>query len=121
MSPSFATLSAHLDSRLKAWLTWDGAFLMGPRYLTFLAAVEETGTIRGAGERVGWSYRTCLNRVRRMEEVLGASVLSTTRGGRGGGGARLTPLARRLVRAFTRWRQRVLTYSDRSFRRVLMR
>src|SRR2546425_510890 len=57
-------LRAHLQPRHKLWLNWNGAFLMGPRYLRFLEAVEDTGTIRAAGRAVGWRYRTCLNRVR---------------------------------------------------------
>ena len=64
---------------------------MGPNYLRFLAAVDETGTIREGGQAVGWSYRTCLNRIRRMEQALGRPVLLTKRGGSTGGSARLTP------------------------------
>ena len=94
---------------------------MGPRYLRFLAAVDETGTIRAAGRAVGWSYRTCLNRIRRMEQVLGRQVLATRRGGRTGGAARLTLEARRLVRLFTRWKAQMDRESQRAFRRALKR
>src|SRR3979409_309914 len=81
LSPGRGSLSAHLKPRQKLWLNWDGVFLMGPRSLVFLAAVARTGTIRAAGRVVGWSYRTCLNRIRQMERVLGAKVLATARGG----------------------------------------
>jgi molybdenum-dependent DNA-binding transcriptional regulator ModE len=64
-------LLEHLTPRHKVWLNWNGSFLMGPNYLRFLAAVDETGTIREGGRAVGWSYRTCLNRLRRMEQALG--------------------------------------------------
>jgi molybdate transport system regulatory protein len=101
------------------WFTWNGSFLMGPNYLRFLAAVEETGTIRGGGLAVGWSYRTCLNRLRRMERVLGTRVLTTTRGGSAGGGARLTPTARRLLRIFERWQRDVGRLSRESFVQAL--
>src|SRR5712664_1666612 len=106
-SPRRGSLARHLKPRQKLWLNWDGVFLMGPRYLRFLDAVARTGTIRAAGRVVRWSYRTCLNRIREMERVLGARVLATTRGGRAGGGARLTPEARRLVRVFSRWQREV--------------
>jgi molybdate transport system regulatory protein len=116
------SLRAHLAPRQKLWLNWDGAFLMGPRYLRFLDAVERTGTIRAAGQAVGWSYRTCLNRIRQMERVLGAKVLETARGGpRGGGGARLTPEARRLVALFAEWRREVERLSHEAFRKMLRR
>ena len=92
---------------------------MGPNYLRFLAAVDETGTIREGGRAVGWSYRTCLNRIRRMEQALGRPVLLTKRGGSTGGGARLTPEARRLVRIFKQWRRDMERLSKRAFRRAL--
>lgn len=94
---------------------------MGPRYLRFLEAVDETGTIRAAGQAVGWSYRTCLNRIRAMERVLGAKVLATSRGGASRGGARLTKAARRLVRLFAAWRRAAMRSSDTAFRKILRR
>src|SRR2546426_12732961 len=92
-SPRRPALRAHLKPHHKLWLNWDGAFLMGPRYLSFLDAVDRTGTIRAAGQEAGWSYRTCLNRIRQMERVLGAQVLATTRGGSPPGGAPPAPRA----------------------------
>ena len=120
-SPRRPSLRAHLKPHHKLWLDWDGAFLMGPRYLHFLDAVDRVGTIRAAGREVGWSYRTCLNRIRAMERVLGAKVLATTRGGSRRGGARLTPEARRLVKVFARWRREVLRLSDVAFRKIMRR
>jgi len=126
MSPGMApsrrpSLRIHLKPHHKLWLNWDGAFLMGPRYLRFLDAVDRTGTIRAAGREVGWSYRTCLNRIREMERVLGAKVLATTRGGALRGGARLTPEARRLVKLFAKWKREAVRLSDVAFRRILPR
>jgi molybdate transport system regulatory protein len=114
-----AALKAHLTPRHKVWLNWNGLFLMGPNYLRFLAAVDDTGTIREGGRAVGWSYRTCLNRLRRMEKVLGRPVLLTIRGGKAGGGARLTPEARRFVRIFARWQRDVERLSLRAFARAV--
>jgi molybdate transport system regulatory protein len=115
------SLRRHLVPHQKLWLNWDGMFLMGPRYLRFLDAVDRLGTIRAAGRVVGWSYRTCLNRIRQMERVLGAKVLATTRGGSSRGGSRLTPAARRLVKVFAHWRQEVDRLSLAAFREILGR
>ncbi len=119
--PSRSPPLPHLTARHKVWVNWNGVFLMGPNYLRFLTAVEETGTIRAAGKAVGWSYRTCLNRVRRMEAVLGHPVLTTSRGGSQHGSARLTPAAKRLVRVFADWREEMHRMSDLAFRRALQR
>lgn len=107
--------SAHLVPRHKLWLVLSDTFLMGPNYLRFLVAVDETGTIREAGKAVRWSYRTCLNRIRRMEATLGQRVLDTSRGGASGGGARLTPEARRLVEIFSHWQREMEHLSRESF------
>ena len=112
-------LTPHLVPRVKVWFSFKRGFLMGPNYLRFLEAVEKSGTIRAAGEAAGWSYRTCLNRVRRMESVLGQPVLVTTRGGSGHGGSKLTPIARRLLRVFRAWRADVQVLSDSSFRKAM--
>jgi molybdate transport repressor ModE-like protein len=112
---------ARLTPRLKVWLLHDNLFLMGPNYLRFLRAVDRTGTIREAGKVVGWSYRTCLNRVRRMERALGRPVLITARGGSTHGGSRLDPEVRRLVDGFERWQKAVAEFSRRSFARHLAR
>jgi molybdate transport system regulatory protein len=112
-------LPRHLTPRHKVWLNWDGLFLMGPNYLRFLAAVDQTGTIREGGKAVGWSYRTCLNRLRRMERALGRPVLLTRRGGTAGGGARLTAEARDFVRIFEQWQDDVARLSRRAFTRAL--
>ena len=115
------SLRRHLAPQHKLWLDWDGVFLMGPRYVRFLEAVERAGTIRAGGRAVGWSYRTCLNRIREMERVLGVRVLATTRGGRAGGSATLTEPARALVKIFGRWRREVERLSRAAFRRSLRR
>jgi molybdate transport system regulatory protein len=119
--PAGNALRPHLAPKQKLWLNWDGVFLMGPNYLRFLSAVDKTGTIRGGGQAVGWSYRTCLNRLRRMERVLGAPILTTSRGGRTGGGARLTPEARRLVKVFSQWQREVERLTRRAFRLAVPR
>jgi molybdate transport repressor ModE-like protein len=53
-----------------------------------------------------------------MEGILGTKVLQTERGGSAGGGARLSPEARRLVRLYDRQQKEVAEYTRRSFRRA---
>jgi molybdate transport system regulatory protein len=110
-----------LQPGTKNWLRLDGTFLMGPRYAALLEGVDRHGSIRAACATVGLSYRTCLNRVRQMERVLGQPVLDTHRGGIEGGGASLTPTARAIVRVYREWRAELLELSDAAFARALAR
>ncbi len=105
----------------KNWLRLNGVFLMGPRYASLLEAIDRLGSIRAACREVGLSYRTCLNRVRRMEQVLGHRVLDTHRGGIEGGGARLTAEARAVLQVYDDWRRELLALSDAVFERALAR
>jgi molybdate transport system regulatory protein len=111
-------MAARLDAQFKGWLTWNGEFLVGPRYIRLLEAIRETGTIRDAAERVGLSYRTCLTRVRRMESVSGRAVVETTRGGTERGSARLTSFGDALIATYQDWRAAVERASREAFARA---
>jgi molybdate transport system regulatory protein len=110
-----------LQPRVKAWLVAGDEFLMGPRYVRLLEEIDRRGSIREACSRVGLSYRTCLNRIRRMERVLGAPVIHTTRGGSSGGGSELTAQARDIIRLYRAWRTDLERLSDETFRRLRRR
>jgi molybdate transport system regulatory protein len=107
-----------LQPRIKAWLVAGDEFLMGPRYVRLLEEIDRRGSIREASSRVGLSYRTCLNRIRQMERVLGAPVINTTRGGSTGGSSELTPEARDIIRLYREWRTKLERSSDELFRRA---
>ena len=111
----------HVHPNLKGWLSWDGTFLVGPRYIRLLEGIERTGTIRGACDASGLSYRTCVKRVRQMEHTIGVPMLMTRRGGASRGGADLTPAARQLVRVYRLWREDVERVSRQAFDRAARR
>ncbi len=112
-------LDGRVQTRLKGWLTCDGEFFVGPRYIRLLEAVEVAGTIRGACDLCDMSYRTCINRIRQMERTLGAPILEISRGGSEHGGAKLTPLARRLIHVYHEWHQAIVEASDAAARKLL--
>jgi molybdate transport repressor ModE-like protein len=112
-------LDGRVQTRLKGWLTCDGEFFIGPRYIRLLEAVGVAGTIRGACEQCDMSYRTCINRIRHMERILGAPILEISRGGSEHGSARLTPLASRLIDVYHEWHRAIVEASDTVARRLL--
>gem|GEM_PF-853353 len=112
-------LDGRVQARLKGWLTCDGEFFVGPRYIRLLEAVDVAGTIRGACASTDMSYRTCINRIRQMERTLGAPILDISRGGSEHGSAKLTPLARRLILVYHEWHRAIIEASDIAARRLL--
>jgi molybdate transport repressor ModE-like protein len=112
-------LDGRVQTRLKGWLTCDGEFFIGPRYIRLLEAVGVAGTIRGACEQCDMSYRTCINRIRHMERILGAPILDISRGGAEHGSAKLTPLAKRLIGVYHEWHRAIVEASDNAARRLL--
>jgi molybdate transport repressor ModE-like protein len=122
-APSLTTgprlLDGRVQTRLKGWLTCDGEFFVGPRYIRLLEAVDLAGTIRGACDSCDMSYRTCINRIRQMARTLGAPILEHSRGGAEHGSAKLTPTARRLILVYHEWHRAIVAASDAAARKLL--
>ena len=89
-----------LEPRAKLWLEVGGKIALSGWRVALLEAVEETGSLAGAAERLGVPYRTASYKVREIEEHLGVRLLTGQSGGAAGGGSRLTPAARDLI---ARW------------------
>ena len=86
--------------RTKIWVEHDGELVFGPGRAELLLAVEERGSISAAATALDMSYRHAWSMIRASEERLGRSLVATSRGGSGGGGAHLTDYARDLVARF---------------------
>lgn len=116
-----AGLPRGISGQIKGWLNLNGEFLLGPRYIRLLEGIDREGTIRAGCATTRMSYRTCLTRIRRMERALGARLVITRRGGSDHGRAELTAEARRLIRLYRAWRNRVEEASRAAFAAALER
>jgi len=84
------------------WLT-DGARRWGGiDRVELLAQIAATGSITAAAKVVGMSYKGAWDAVDTMNNLAGEPLVVRSAGGRGGGGARLTPRAERLIESFRR-------------------
>ena len=64
-----------------------------------LEAIEKTGSLKGAADLLGVSYKTIWNYVTRINSIFGVKVIETKVGGEEGGGAYLTEEGRDLLKA----------------------
>ena len=68
------------------------AIAIGPGKADLLDAIAASGSISAAAKRMGMSYRRAWLLVDTMNGCFRGPLVASTRGGTGGGGARLTPL-----------------------------
>ena len=86
--------------RFRVWVEVGGVHLIGPGGYDILKAIDETGSISGAARRLGMSYRFVWNYIDRMEKTSGMKLVEAWKGGRGRGGARLTPEGKMLLQYY---------------------
>ncbi len=70
---------------------------IGPGKIALLEEIGRTGSISAAGRSLRMSYRRAWELVEDLNQTLGRPVVSTSAGGSGGGGARLTRLGEALI------------------------
>jgi molybdate transport system regulatory protein len=71
--------------------------------VALLETIEASGSISAAAEQLNIPYRRAWEKVQEIESGLGTNVVDTAVGGRGGGGARLTPAGRKAIEQFHRF------------------
>jgi len=81
----------------KHWLNINGEPLFGEGRMDLLKAVHETGSILQAARKTGIQYKRAWVMLHDAEDRLGAKLLSSGRGGTGGGGTSITNLAASLL------------------------
>jgi molybdate transport system regulatory protein len=87
----------------KIWLEYEGKPTLGKGGAEILEAIKRDGSISKAAKSLRMSYRYVWNYLERVNRVLNAPIVKTSRGGRhGGGGATLTGLGEELLREYKR-------------------
>ncbi|WP_417222034.1 TOBE domain-containing protein [Amphritea sp.] len=71
-----------------------------PRRMHLLACIVESGSLSGGAKRAEMSYKAAWDAVNDMNTRAAQPVLTLAVGGKGGGGAKLTPFGERLVKLY---------------------
>jgi len=99
----------------KVWLEREGQWLFGYGMALILQAIDEHGSIKGAAEAMGQSYRHVWGRLRAAEQLLGKSLVVRQQGGQGSRRCELTELGRELTQQFAEIRRTVKQAARESF------
>jgi molybdate transport system regulatory protein len=92
---------AHIKPNYKIWLeTKDEKGILGDGKWKLLKAIDETGSLKAAMDKLDLSYRKTWNNLKQIEKRLGFPILETSRGGHEGGNTCLTQEGKGIVKAF---------------------
>ena len=94
----------------------DGA--VGPGKIALLEHIGTGGSLSQAARELGMSYRRAWQLLESLNSSFREPVALTAKGGRGGGGARLTAFGRLLIRVYREFDAEIQKRAARSFRPV---
>ena len=103
-------MTYNLSSRL-----FTDAKCFGPGVAQLLHAVQQLHSLRAAALSMDMAYSKAWTIIKNSEKALGFSLLDSTTGGKGGGGAALTPEGARLLRAYDTFCSRLHDAADELF------
>jgi molybdate transport system regulatory protein len=104
----------------KIWFTnADNEGVLGDGKWQILKAIEETGSLTGACEKLGITYRRTWNDLKNIEKKLGFPLLEKSRGGAEGGSSKLTSEGLKLVKAFDSFHERVDKLMHENFQLII--
>lgn len=83
--------------KTRIWIDKDGQEILGPGIYNILKALEETGSIASAARKLGYSYKFIWTYIKKLEDVLGAPLVESRRGGKERGVTELTEVAKLLI------------------------
>ena len=99
-----AAIERRISPRLR--VTCGNEVALGPGKAELLGAVAETGSIVKAAARMNMSYMRAWTLIRIMNRCFKEPLVESTRGGKGGGGARLTEPGREVLNLYCRMEQK---------------
>jgi molybdate transport system regulatory protein len=95
MGKKIRSKEVHISPRLR--VMWGGEIALGPGRVELLELIGETGNLRAAALKMGVSYMRAWNLVKYTNRCFSQPLVEAIRGGRTGGGAKLTEVGQEVV------------------------
>ena len=88
------------DTKLQLRFYLGEALMFGPGKARLMEGITQTGSIAAAGRAMGMSYKRAWSLVEAMNAAFPSPLVSSARGGQGGGGAQLTTLGAEVLQRY---------------------
>lgn len=92
---------------------------LGPGKIDLLEKVDQMRSISAAARALDMPYKKAWLLIESLNQGFGRPVVDTATGGKGGGGARLTPLGQALVSRYVALEQRINAASEAELQALL--
>ena len=104
-----------MEMKLTPRFYQNGERVFGPGVAELLKREQEHHSLRAAAFSMEMAYSKAWQIIRTAEDGFGCKLLSSTIGGRHGGGAVLTPEGERILNAYERFAADINAYSQERF------
>ncbi|MFC4722053.1 winged helix-turn-helix domain-containing protein [Geojedonia litorea] len=103
-----------MDYKIKSriWIEADGNILLGEGRVHLIKAIDQTGSLSKAAKSMGMSYKKAWSLIDAVNKRAEQPVIILSTGGKGGGGAQLTPYGKSLVSTFETINQNCWEFLD---------
>jgi molybdate transport system regulatory protein len=91
------------SARLRIRVHFGATGMIGPGKAELLERIARTGSIAAAGREMGMSYKRAWEIIGTLNAMFAESLVESTRGGPGGGGAVLTETGQRVLSLYRRF------------------
>ncbi|MBT8265986.1 MAG: LysR family transcriptional regulator [Bacteroidia bacterium] len=108
-----------MDYKIKSriWIEADGNILLGEGRVSLLKAIAETGSLSKAAKKLGMSYKKAWALIDAINTRAAKPAIVTNIGGKGGGGATLTPYGATLIEVFEKINKNCWRFLDKQIKK----
>lgn len=104
--------------RSRIWVEANEQIFLGEGRVRLLKAIEENGSLSKAAKSLKMSYKKAWKLMDSVKQCANQPVIITSVGGKNGGGAKLTPYGKELIRVFDEINEGCWDYLDKQLHKI---